>query len=100
MAGIVAHARAQNETDQRVSRLMNGDERGFGIEYATARKAHDVVQKTQRPGVGAVLVVNLGVDVGAIRSRDDASRRLKIGFNPTTNLNLARHFAPHLNSRS
>src|ERR1039458_4312089 len=70
---------------------MNGDERRFRVEDATAGKSHNVIQEAVGTGVGAVLVVNLGVDVGAIRGGDNASCRLIVLLSPAAHQDISRH---------
>src|SRR5262249_25387536 len=45
-------------------------------------KADNVVQKTQRSVETAVLIVDLGIDVAAIRGRDHAGNGLEVLFGP------------------
>ena len=69
VANIGAHLRAQDQADQRARAALEDDERSVRVEHAASRKAHDVVQEAQRTAERAVLVVDLGIDVPAIRRR-------------------------------
>src|SRR5208282_4374977 len=91
VSNIISYPGAQNQSDQRIAGPMNRYERGVGIEHAAAGKANDVVQKANGTGIGAVLVVNLGINVHAIRGSDDTGRRLVILLGPAANEHLLRH---------
>jgi len=68
MSNIGPDQRAQDESDERTP-LKNG-ERCLRIKRAASRKPHNVVQKAQRAGERAVLVVDLGIDVPAVGGSD------------------------------
>src|SRR5271157_3503757 len=92
VSNVISYARTKNEPDQRVARPINGHERRIRIEHAAAGKAHDVVEKAHRAGIGAVLVVDFGVDVHAIRRRDNACRGLVILIDPAANKDPPRYW--------
>src|SRR5713226_4703475 len=61
-----------------------------GIEGAASGEAHDIVQETQRAGEGAVLIVDLGIDMAAVGGRDQGSGGLVILLRPGTDFKLGR----------
>jgi len=89
VSDIGADARAEQDSDAGVGGTVESDERGGWIEDSAAGKANDVVQKAQGAGDGAVLVVDVAIDVSAIGGGDDVGGRLVVNLAPAMNLNLA-----------
>src|SRR5215472_5978729 len=56
--------------------------RSAGVKDTATGKADNVVQKTQRSVETAVLVVDLGIDVAAIRGRDHTGNGLEVLLGP------------------
>ena len=71
-------------------RRWKTDEGCVGIEGAASGEAHDVVEKTQRPGEGAVLIVDLGIDVAAVGGGNQGGGGLVFLLGPGTNFELRR----------
>src|ERR1017187_9164913 len=67
---------------------MDGDKRRLRVEDATARKSHNVIEEAVGTSIGAVLVVNLGVDVGAIGGSDDTGCLLIILLSPAAHQDI------------
>src|SRR5215469_1695135 len=67
---------------------MNGDERCFRIEDTASRKTDDVVEEAHRARSCAVLVVDLRVDVCAIRRSNDCGCVLVVVLRPSANQDL------------
>src|SRR5215472_9724042 len=92
--GYVSHifpdTRAKYQPDRRLGRLMNCHERRFRIEDTAAGKPHDIVQEAHGTRAREVLIVDLGVDVVAIRSGNDACRSLIILLQPSPYSDLLR----------
>ena len=85
-----AHQRAENEADQRARTAIEDNKRRLGIESPAPGEAHDVVEKAQRAGQSAVLIVDLGIDVATIGGRDQRGGRLVFLLRPRTNFKLRR----------
>ena len=61
------------------------------IEDATAGKSHNVIQEAVGTGIGAVLVINLGIDVTTVGGGDDAGCWLVVLLSPAADLDILRH---------
>jgi hypothetical protein len=90
VANVVAHPGAEQDTDASAGGTMEGDERRTGVEDPAAGKPHDIVQKTKGAGDGAVLVIDIAVDVAVVGRGDDVGSRLIVGFSPTLNFDIGR----------
>src|SRR5271163_4610198 len=90
VANIGAHQRAENEADERARAALDNNEGCPGIKSAASRKAHDVVEKAQRAGKGAVLIVDLGIDVAAVGGSDQGGGGLIFLLGPGTYFELRR----------
>src|SRR5450631_362229 len=88
MAYVAAHARAQDQADQTLRLTIQGYERRLGVEHAASREPHDVIEEAQRSAESMVLVVDLGIDVAAIRSGNDGRRGLVVAVYPWSNFNF------------
>src|SRR5579862_9746309 len=86
MSDVVAHARAEDQSDHTFRSTIEYNEGRLGIEDAAPRESHDVIQEAQRSAQRVVLIVNLRVDVPTIRSGDNGGRGLIIAFGPGTDL--------------
>jgi hypothetical protein len=100
VAYVVAHPGAEQECNAGAGGTVDGYERRDGVEDSAAREAHDVVEEAQRAGDGAVLVVDITVDVAPVGRGDDAGSRLIIGFGPAMNFNVWRKRAGWLGAGS
>ncbi len=64
-----------------------------GVEDAAAGKSHNVIQEAVGTGVGAVLVVDLRIDVAPVGGSDDAGRGLIIVLGPAADENIVGHLS-------
>jgi hypothetical protein len=87
---VVTHAGTEQDSDASVSRAVEGYERRGGVEDSAAGEAHDVVEEAERAGDGAVLVVDVAVNVSAVCRGNDVGSRLIVGFGPAMNFNVRR----------
>lgn len=90
VANVVAHPGAEQESDKLASAVLHQCEGGFGIEVATAGKPHNVMQKPLRTACGAVLLVDVAVEVSLIGGRDQARGSAQVGFVPETQIDARR----------
>ena len=72
VGGVVADAGTEHEGGEFFGAVLDDDLGGGGVEGAAAGKADDVVQEAERAGDGAVLVVDVAVEVAFV---DAAMRR-------------------------
>src|SRR5438270_7680972 len=82
MTDVVAHPGAQNQTNQASRALVHCYERTFGVECAAAGKAHNIVQKSQRPAKRTILVVDLRIHMSTVSRSDYRGGRLVVLLRP------------------
>lgn len=90
VADIGAHLRTENQANKRPRTALKNYERCLRIKCAAPRKAHNVVQKTQRAAQRAVLIIDVGIDVPAIGGRDESGGGLVVVLGPGSKFELGR----------
>ena len=88
VADVVPDAGAEQDSDGGLGGTVDGDERGGRVEDSAAGKAHDVVEEAERAGDGAVLVVDVAIDVAGVGGGDDGGGGLVVVFGPAVNFDL------------
>src|ERR1700757_2049929 len=77
-------------TEQHTHHLMASGAHQYAgslcIEQSAAGETDDVVQKAQRPGDGAVLVVDVAIQMALVSGGDQMGRRIEVVFMPLTHL--------------
>src|ERR1700687_3212706 len=87
---VGTHPRAEDQADQGLVAALEDHEGCLGIESAASGEAHYVVEKAQRAGEGAVLIVDLGIDMAAVGGGDQRGGGLVFLLGPGTDFKLGR----------
>ena len=93
VADVVADAGAEQDSDAGLGGTVDGDEGGDRVEDSAAGKADDVVEEAERAGDGAVLVVDVAIDVSGVGGGDDGGGGLVVVFGPAVKFDLGRQRA-------
>src|SRR5260370_21357593 len=88
---VGTYPRAEDQADQRLAAALEDHEGCLGVESAASGEAHDVVEKAQRAGEGAVLIVDLGIVMAALGGGDQRVGGLVLLLGPGTDFKLWWH---------
>src|SRR5258708_25008099 len=92
MANILAHARTQDQSDQVPRLAIQRYKRRLSVKDAASRETHDVVKEAQRSAQGVILIVDLSIDVAAIRRGNHGGGRLVVAVGPGANFNFGMNW--------
>src|SRR5271165_6016946 len=88
VAHIFAYPRAEQQSRDLFATAVTEHPRGRRVEESTTREADDVVQKSQRTGDGAVLIVDDAVQMAFISLGDEMAGGGEIAVSPGAQFQL------------
>jgi len=88
VSDIFADAGAENKADEFPGGTAHENTGGRGVEVSATGEADDIVKEAQRAGSGAVLIVDVTVEVSAICRCDEMGGGVEIVFAPGAKLKI------------